>query len=521
MPYIWNWYAWSHLIAPHTAGMNIVDRHIKIMESFITYPQLHFEAIHTQGMMGGPFINLNESHQPYIESLLSQTKNDCKKLIKLSEDIKQFDIFLQNHARGCSLEEYYINIPSSLKGMIEIVYDLNNHPKIRFIEALLYKNYYDVSAQSICLTQANDDYRPFCLSTPCVHNETTLQVFIPFSSPLIDTLVHMKTRPYSADSLCEELSLPAAQQMLFHSFFTKETLSIKMDRHYKGNGVRVRYFGHACVLLQTAAISILLDPALGYNYDGKRNDRYSYDDLPDVIDYLIITHNHQDHFLFEAILQFRHKIQNVVVPSTQIGALEDPSLKLILKAIGFKNIICIDEFDTIAFSEEGLLTALPFLGEHGDLNVQSKRAYHITLHGHAFLFLADSNNLDHHLYEHIFAHIGKVDTLFIGMECMGAPLSWLYGPLFSATLAREFDNSRRLSGSNFEKAWKIVKASGCKEVNIYAMGMEPWLSYVMAIDYQSDSLPIIESNKLIDTCLNNNILANKLFGKKEWLFNRD
>ena len=46
-PYIWQWYAWSHLIAPHTAATNIVSRHMEIMKSFIDYPEMHFEAINT------------------------------------------------------------------------------------------------------------------------------------------------------------------------------------------------------------------------------------------------------------------------------------------------------------------------------------------------------------------------------------------------------------------------------------------------------------------------------------------
>ncbi|AZL16354.1 hypothetical protein [Rickettsiales endosymbiont of Stachyamoeba lipophora] len=37
IPLIWKWYAWSYLIAPHTAALNIVHRHIKIeLEPSIT-----------------------------------------------------------------------------------------------------------------------------------------------------------------------------------------------------------------------------------------------------------------------------------------------------------------------------------------------------------------------------------------------------------------------------------------------------------------------------------------------------
>src|SRR5205085_6132310 len=106
------------------------------------------------------------------------------------------------------------------------------------------------------------------------------------------------------------------------------------------------YFGHACILIETKDIAILSDPVLSYTYENDIS-RYTYQDLPDVIDYVVITHNHQDHILFETMLQLRHKIKNVIVPRNGGGALQDPSLKLLLQHVGFKNVIEIDELDRI------------------------------------------------------------------------------------------------------------------------------------------------------------------------------
>ena len=257
---------------------------------------------------------------------------------------------------------------------------------------------------------------------------------------------------------------------------------------------------------------------LGYNYDGQQTDRFTYLDLPETLDYVLITHNHQDHFLFEVLLQLRHRIKNIIVPASNTGSILDPSMKLILQNLGFSNIIVTSEFDEICIGSGEKITMLPFLGEHGDLDIRSKLAYHVQLCDLKFIFLADSNNLDAQLYDYIFDYIGLVDMLFIGMECVGAPISWLYGPQFSKPLSRDNDRSRRLSGSNHNKAWEIVKRSGCKEICVYAMGMEPWLNYIMAVDYKPDSLPIIESEKLVGHCHEHNIKAERLFGKREWLF---
>jgi len=244
--------------------------------------------------------------------------------------------------------------------------------------------------------------------------------------------------------------------------------------------------------------------------------RFTFEDLPDVIDYVVLTHNHQDHVLFESLLQLRHKVKHVVCPANNQGFLADPSLKLILEKIGFSSVISLGDFETIAIPE-GRIMGLPFLGEHSDLNIHSKIAHFVTLKDTKILFAADSNNLDHELYVNIFNHIGPIDILFVGMECDGAPLTWLYGPLLANPLKRTYDNARTLSGSNFQKAWNIVRESGCKEAYVYAMGQEPWLNYIMALQYSPDSIQITESDLFVKTCQDLGIKSERLYGKKEWI----
>src|ERR1700688_3810464 len=97
---------------------------------------------------------------------------------------------------------------------------------------------------------------------------------------------------------------------------------------YLGEGIRWRYFGHACILIEAAGVTILLDPVLSYTYEADIS-RYTYEDLPERIDFVLITHNHQDHVLFETLLQIRHKIGATIVPPGGSGALQDPSVKLL------------------------------------------------------------------------------------------------------------------------------------------------------------------------------------------------
>jgi hypothetical protein len=164
---------------------------------------------------------------------------------------------------------------------------------------------------------------------------------------------------------------------------------------------------------------------------------------------------------------------------------------------------------------QGSITALPFLGEHGDLNVLTKSVYLLRMGKHKLLFAADSCNVSPEVYRHVHDDVGDVDALFVGMECDGAPMSWIYGPLLTQKLERQKDHSRRLAGSNYERALSIVEQFRCKEVYVYALGQEPWLNYIMSIKYTGESNPITHSNRLMATCQTRGITAERLFGEKE------
>jgi L-ascorbate metabolism protein UlaG (beta-lactamase superfamily) len=265
-------------------------------------------------------------------------------------------------------------------------------------------------------------------------------------------------------------------------------------------------------------VSILLDPVLSYTYEADIS-RYTYEDLPERIDFVLITHNHQDHVLFETLLQIRHKIGNIIVPLGGSGGLQDPSVKLLLENTGFKDVIELRELDSVYF-DGGSITGLPFLGEHSDLDIRSKLAYLVRIGKDSLLFAADSCNIEPILYSHLHREIGDVTALFLGMECDGAPLSWLYGPLLTSKLDREMDYSRRLAGSNCEQGLAIVEQFHCREVYVYAMGQEPWLNHVMSIKYTEESRPIVQSNRLIQECRDRGIHAERLFGEKEILRSR-
>ena len=509
-PLVNSWYAWPHLVAPATAAMIIANSQVKIMESYIRAPNVHAAAVRNPAMKGGPFLDFEGRRVNEIDELLKKTLKAQAIQISFAEAIKNLNEMLLGEANGQSLEGLYERVPSLLRGYVELVYDLNHRPSFRFIEGLLYRSqFYDETSQSLALSLNDSSGRSFVFSTPRTEDPTHLHLKIPFAHQGIDELFAMRRVPKSLTCSKEILGIPKEQDELFNSFFTEEPPTDAPDP----GSLRVRYLGHASVLIEANGMNILTDPVIGYESMGGVAP-FSFADLPQRIDLVLLTHTHADHVVLETLLQLRHKITTIIVPKSGGGCLEDPSLKLILKNIGFENVVEIDDIETLEI-EAGSITGVPFFGEHADLNVRSKTGYLVSLGKNNILCIADSRNLDTCLYEKLHEVVGDVDVLFIGMECDGAPLSWIYGSLLLKPLERKMDQSRRLSASDCDRALDIISRLHCKQVYVYAMGQEPWLSFLTSIRYTEESKPIVESNKLIQACRARGIHAQRLLGVEE------
>lgn len=516
-PLVNQWYAWIHLIPPATAALNITGRYLNIMRSYINSPAMHAAAVKNPDMRGGPFIDLDGKKVDEVRSLIGKTQENNKEAIEFSNAVKELNTMLKSKAKGATLEPLYESVPDILKGYVELCYDMNNNPGFRFFESMLYRSpYYNVKTQTIALSHiVKDKDRPFILSTPRLKDEKTLHLQIPFASKGLDELFKMKKVPQTLSYIKEKLGVDIDDEAMFEDFFTEE--APPAYERYEGENMRIRYFGHACILIETKDISILLDPVLSYTYEADVS-RYTYLDLPDKIDYVLITHSHQDHILLETMLQIRHKVDNIIIGRNLDGTMQDPSLKLALQNLGFTGIHELRELEEIAIPN-GSITGIPFIGEHHDLLIASKLCYLINIGGRSVLSVADSCNIEPKLYERIHEMIGDVDVLFLGMECDGSPPSWVYGPLFDAPIDRGFDQSRRGRGCNYNEGIDLVKRFNCREVYVYAMGLEPWLRYILDLEYTDESNPIVQSRKLINVCNSQGIIAELLFGEKEILAN--
>jgi L-ascorbate metabolism protein UlaG (beta-lactamase superfamily) len=494
-PAVAGWYAWSYLLPPHTLAKYLKYHYQPIVESYLASPQTHRAALRQARFQGGPFIREHEGGYEKITRWHGAAAGRHARLLELCDAIDELELKILPGLTGESLDQVYRQLPGPLAGRIELFYNRDNHtPDYRFIEPLSYASrYYEPGLQQVRFAAITSDAREFALTTPVLeYTPGQLLVTVPLNSPLLDTVFRGRLTETELDQVSAALGLDGERADLFRAFFEPDREPVPA-----ADGDVIEYAGHACVFVRHRGTTFLIDPVISYSgYSREDDGRFTFGNLPDRIDYVLITHNHQDHMLLETLLKIRHRVGQVLIAKSANSSLVDPDLKQILGALGFAAVTELGDLDTIG-TPGGTITAVPFLGEHGDIRVRTKCGWLLDLDGARVLFAADSTNVSPHLYERVAAVLGQVDTVFLGMESVGAPVSWLYGPLFPATLDRRADAGRRLKGCDFEQAAAIVDALAARSVYVYAMGQEPWLGAVMCISYDQAHPAIIGSDKLV------------------------
>ncbi|HET9899209.1 MAG TPA: MBL fold metallo-hydrolase [Streptosporangiaceae bacterium] len=504
-------YAWSHTLAPAAAAMNLARLQVPLLESYLQSPQVHIAASRNSQLRGGYYVGIGADRRGEVQELLTSIRRDRAGMLRFASAVTEAAELVRDTATGFDLSPLYPKLPAELSGLVELAYDTSNQPTVRFIEPLLYlSDFYTEDRQSVQLSLETGAERPFILSTPRLASPDVLDLAIPFRHPGLAELFATRLRPSTHRRLREALELDDDQAAQLTALLTTEP-DLAGDRHVDGGG-RIRYFGHACLLLQTPDAAILTDPFI--SADTSASGRYTLRDLPDHLNLVLITHGHQDHVVLETLLQLRGRVDTVVVPRSSRGNLADPSLALVLRHVGLP-VVEVDDFGEIEFPG-GKVTATPFLGEHADLDIRAKSTYCVRLAGRTIYVGADSSGIDPGLYRYVREHVGEVDVAFLGMECAGAPLTWLYQALLTAPVTKKMSDSRTLSGSNAAQASAIMTELGAKEAYVYAMGEESWLGHVMATSYTPDSYQLKQVDEFLTWCADRGIPAGHLLGQREW-----
>ncbi|RSM99090.1 MBL fold metallo-hydrolase [Nonomuraea sp. WAC 01424] len=510
-PLVDSFYASLYMTAPVPATMNLAFRQIPLLDSYLLAPDLHYSGSRNPKFRGGFFVGVEERRKDEVEALLAAIRRDRADLIRFAEAIAEAEKIVREGATGYDLRPLYPKLPPELSGLVEIAYDTNNEASLHFQEPLVYKSKaYAEERQSVQLSVETGIERPFVMSTPRLSSPDVLELPIPFRHPGLEELFLSRIRPTTPAALREALELGDAEAARLSGLLVPEP-ALAADRHVAA-GARIRYWGHACLLMQTPEVSVMTDPFI--SADTGATGRYTYNDLPDHLDYVLITHGHSDHLVPETLLQLRGRVGTFVVPRTSRGNLCDPSLALYLKSFGLPAVE-VDDFDEITFPG-GKIVATPFFGEHADLDIRAKATYWISLGGKSIYVGADSSGLDPMLYRYVRRHLGTVDIAFLGMECDGAPLNWQYQPLLTNPIPKKMSDSRKMSGSNAEQASAIVTELGAEEVYVYAMGEESWLGHVMATSYNEDSYQLQQIAEFEEWCSNKGVKSGHLLDQHEW-----
>jgi L-ascorbate metabolism protein UlaG (beta-lactamase superfamily) len=508
-----HWYAWPYLMQPATAARHVVNTHRRIMRSFVNNTRLHILASRERDLAGGEYLDCKEDQVPLIRGLITELETRCAALVGLSEAIGELEELLRQHTSGETIEPLYARVPEPLKGLVELFMDGEHRASYRFIEPLLYDSpYYRRELQSLSFGMLDRvAQRPFVFSTPRLPDRDHVRLPLDFIHEKVDRIFAAREVPLQEREFNDLIaSTPAAGGLKLAELFTGAAPSL---RHVPpGDRIRLTYTGHAGFLIEAPGFAMLVDPVIASRGTRDGDQLVSFSQLPPRIDAICLTHSHQDHVNIETLLQLRYKTRRVFVPRNNGGGLFDPSIKLMLRALNFEVVEAedLDEFPVPG----GRIVAVPFLGEHGDLNIRSKAAWYIELAGRKFFFGADSSNLESRLYERLSRRFRDLDVFAVGMECVGAPYTWLYGALTTRTVSKNIKDSRRLNGCDFQRALPMIELFNPRRVFVYALGREPWYRYFTGIDYHDDSKQLVESGKLVQACGARGIEAECLYGKR-------
>ncbi len=434
-----------------------------------------------------------------LKDLLQTIKVDRQSDWQAGERIAAFEKKLMQQATGASINALYQELPEELRGVVELAYDSHNNPSLRLYEKMLYADSrYDSRQQSFRLfVKASDpEYLPVRLPNP----ETEITLRVPFDDTRMDRLFALDLEPRPREEVMDLLELKSSNDPRLAQLFTDEP--VRKPERWTGSGPRIRYLGHAGALVEWKGISVLVDPLIPCGSAVPGEPRYSFPDLPARIDYVLITHAHDDHYELNSLLRLRHRIGCLVVPRAS-GLLWDYSLKAVAHRIGFKHVVELDAFDSLAPGPDMEIVSIPFVGEHGEL-FAGKSCWLVRAGTEQMLFAADSKPFDPQLYENVRKITGNIQTVFIGTCCIGQTVEEFYPPLFgwfepggpqAAALEEKFQ-TRITDGSDAAGAWSVVKSLGAKRVYIYALGLEPWLNGFIG---PRKEIFITEAQKLIET----------------------
>ncbi|NPD22927.1 MBL fold metallo-hydrolase [Corallococcus exiguus] len=514
-PLVQDFQAWWMTVAPMPASLHLQAYLLPLLKAYLQTPDFHAKAAKDPELSGSSFVGIAPERAEEVRALMQRMTTAQEDNIKLAEAFDEFQTQLLAEAKGQSLEPLYARLPDVLKGKVELVYDYVNRPSMRVHEGLLYRGpHHKTELQSMRLRRLKADAeRDSLLTTPRLMEAGQLDWKVPFHDERLDKLFSLDVEPKPLEWIRDLLGDAVKSDADLKPLLTEATQTL--PETWNGPGVRIRYVGHACVLVEWKGTSILIDAVVPVRPEkvAVPLERMSFADLPRRIDYVVITHSHPDHLDIETLLRLRHRIGTLMVPRASGALAGDYSPRLLGKALGFKNVLEPYFYESLPIPD-GEIIAAPFMGEHGDV-AHAKSAWIIRTGEERLFFAADSMCVDETTYRDLRSTVGDLHSVFMNTEIVGAPHTWMLEGFFPKKRDRKLEKNRRCRGSNSAEGLRLLELVGAKRIFNYAMGLEPWMEHIIGPAATPETPRMKESDLLLTTARERGLQAERLEGARQ------
>jgi hypothetical protein len=467
-PLVDGWPAWLMLLDPVTAGF-YRRRHVELLTSYLSSPERHAKALRDPRLTGGSFCDLAPVPAGKVAAYLEWYAESSREYLRFAHDLEQVRRTLMDSDPASPLPDY-LHLPASLRGRIEFRYDYLGRPSLRLLAGAA-----AVPRVTGSAIWANASQRPAIFSNPRLADDPRAQ-----SVAMSAEETSMRSAMHHREVALVDFERCARRAGLRdpHRLVDGATRQAGKDR-------RIRFLGHASVAIPLPSGLLVSDPVPPSCNPAARG-------LGDVR-LILISHGHPDHFSPEALLSLLPMGPTVIVPASGSGTPYDPALKSAVAALGFEDVVELRPYESLV-RDDVTVRALPFLGEHGSLAIDSKAVFEVRQEQRSVILAADATGLDPQVLVSCADAASNV-CLVIGIESAGARSGWLYGPLLGKSPAGLRLANEPLAGADAAEVMALAEASGAQVIRIYGTGA-PGLGHVLGRSSLNASRADAEARKL-------------------------